>query len=488
MRFSSTIAPWPLAILLAMVVLRVPAQTGGDSPYSAYGLGNLVGNPQVSQLLMGGVSVAYIDQASISQTNPASYVGLRKTAFEIGILGSTVKLTDSKETQKRNSNQLLGFSLAVPWNNSRWALAIGLMPVSTVGYLISDQETLSTGSTVNLTYRGTGGLNQGFVGLAHTVWQAKPDSSGSIRGRLSLGANIDYLFGTIEQTRRAQYPPGQGYTNFSVYSGLVLRGATANFGLHFSNELISMRTMERKRVERELARKAKHQAWMEAHPGEQRTAPPSLRPASLPWRYVIGLCAELPTGLRAKRNLLESTFVTIGGIDITRDTVLITKGQRGSFAIPPAFGVGFSVMNERWTVAADVKRRDWADLRLNVDGYSLNAGLEASMSYSIGASFRPAYERDRNFLKRVIYRAGYRYTSDYLRVEDIQLDESAWTAGISLPISEGNYLSRLNFGVLLGKRGDPGDGALEERVTNFYLGLTLTPNLRERWFAPYRID
>jgi hypothetical protein len=180
--------------------------------------------------------------------------------------------------------------------------------------------------------------------------------------------------------------------------------------------------------------------------------------------------------------------VTSGGIDITRDTVLITNGQRGSFAIPPAFGVGFSVMNERWTVAADVKRRDWADLRLNVDGYSLNAGLEASMSYSIGASFRPAYERDRNFLKRVIYRAGYRYTSDYLRVEDIQLDESAWTAGISLPISEGNYLSRLNFGVLLGKRGDPGDGALEERVTNFYLGLTLTPNLRERWFAPYRID
>jgi hypothetical protein len=202
MRFSFTIANWPLAVLLVLVFERAPAQTGGDSPYSAYGLGSLVGNPQVSQVLMGGVSVANIDQASISQANPASYVGLRKTAFEIGILGSNVRLSDSNSIQRRNSNQILGFSLAVPWNNSRWAFALGLMPVTTVGYFISDKETLSSGGVVDLTYRGTGGLNQGYAGLAHTVWQAKADSTGHIRGRLTIGANMEYLFGTIEQTRR----------------------------------------------------------------------------------------------------------------------------------------------------------------------------------------------------------------------------------------------------------------------------------------------
>jgi len=41
---------------------------------------------------------------------------------------------------------------------------------------------------------------------------------------------------------------------------------------------------------------------------------------------------------------------------------------------------------------------------------------------------------------------------------------------------------------MVGQRGEAGNGTLEERFTNVYLGLTLTPNLRERWFAPYRIE
>jgi hypothetical protein len=488
MRSFATTAPWPLVLLLAVVAPKAQAQTGIDSPYSAFGLGNLVGNPQVAQVLMGGVSVAVLDPAGISPTNPASYTGLRKSAFELGIVGQHVRLTDGVETQKRQNNQILGFSLGVPWANGRWAMAVGLMPVSTVGYLVSDEEQLSTGSTVEMTYRGTGGLNQAYAGLAHTVWQSKADSTGHIHGRLSLGGNIVYNFGTIEQTRRAAYPAGEGYTNFISYSGLVLRGPTGNFGLHFSNELVSMRAMEMRRVRREVKRKQDHQAWLDAHPGQERTAPAPLRPASMPWRYLIGLTAELPTDLAAKRNLLETSYVVSGGIDIIRDTTLYTLGQKGTLYVPPAFGAGFSVYNERWMISGDVKRRDWSSLRLDVEGYSFSATLQPSMSYSFGASFRPAFERDRNYLKRIVYRAGVRYTSDYLTVRDIQLDESAVSGGISIPISEGNYLSRINLGVVWGQRGAAGEGALQERFTNIYLGITLTPNLRERWFAPYRIE
>jgi hypothetical protein len=123
-----------------------------------------------------------------------------------------------------------------------------------------------------------------------------------------------------------------------------------------------------------------------------------------------------------------------------------------------------------------------------VEDYSLNADLRRSTTYAFGASFRPAYERDREYLKRVIYRAGVRYTSDYLRVQDVQLDELAVSAGFSLPISEGNYLSRVHMGAVIGRRGDPSAQTLQEGFLNLYLGLTLTPNLRERWFAPTRIE
>jgi hypothetical protein len=204
-----------------------------------------------------------------------------------------------------------------------------------------------------------------------------------------------------------------------------------------------------------------------------------------PWRYTLGLCGELPTDLLARRDLLDLSFVLASGVETIRDTNTYEKGRKGTLFIPPSFGVGFQVSNERWSVLADVRRRDWSALRLEVDEYSLPSQLRPSMSYQAGASFRPARERDRSYLKRVVYRAGMRYTTDYLKVGDLQLDEMSLSGGFSLPISEGNYLSRLNLGVVAGRRGN---GDVAERFATFYFGLTLTPNTRERWFSPYRIE
>ncbi len=464
------------------------AQSGGSSPLSAYGLGEVVGNTQVPQLLMGSVGVAVTEPAGISPLNPASYVSLRKATFETGFAGHFTELSTDGATQDRNDVRVLGMSLGIPWGNGRWGLAIGMLPVTSTGYYVTDKQELSNGDEVTFQYRGTGGLNRAFLGLAHTIWRAKPDSSGRARGQLAVGANFNFLFGTVEASSNAIYPVGQGYTNLLSYTGLVLRGPTGNFGLHYSNELISLKTMVDRRKARFQREVDAHAEWVRTHPDEQREAPKIGPLPQVPWRYVIGLCGEMGTNLGAKRNALETSYVISSGVEVIRDTNNVSVGRKGTLFIPPSFGAGFQLMNERWNISADVRGRDWSALRLDVDGYSLPSQLRPSMSYQAGAAFRPARDRDREFLKRLIYRAGIRYTTDYLKVRDLQLDELAVSGGISIPLSEGNYLARVHLGVVAGQRGDAVETGIKERFANFYIGLTLTPNLRERWFSPFRIE
>ncbi|MBL8002173.1 MAG: hypothetical protein JNL05_09450 [Flavobacteriales bacterium] len=487
MRSCNTIAIW--ASLLPALLLATPAtaQSGGDSPFSAYGLGEVVGNTQVPQLLMGGVSVATTDPAGISTFNPASYCSLQKASFEMGFVGHLTQLRTDAATQDRANTRLLGFTLGIPWNNGRWALALGLLPVTTVGYNVTTEGELSNGVDFRHTYVGTGGLNRAFAGLAHTLWRAKPDSTGHARGQLTFGANINGLFGTVEQTRKALYPASAGYTNLLTYQGLVIRGTSVNLGLHFGGQLVPMSTMLRKRRVREEQRKAELEAWRKAHPGEEPADQRPVRMPEAPWRYTIGLCGELTSDLDARRDLEELSFVLSNGLEAIRDTNRYEQGREGILYIPPSYGIGLQVSNERWNLLADVRQRDWSQLRLDVDGYSLPSQLRPSMSVQAGASFRPARERDREFLKRVVYRLGVRYTTDYLKVGDLQLDETAISGGFSLPISEGAYLARLNLGVVCGQRGNEAAG-VQERFANIQFGFTLTPNKRERWFAPYRIE
>lgn len=469
-------------------MVSATAQSGGDSPFSSYGLGEVVGNTQVPQLLMGGVGVATTDPAGISPMNPASYCSLQKAAFETGFVGHLTQLRTDAATQDRANTRVLGLSVGIPWRNGRWALALGLLPVTSVGYNISEEGVLGSGTDYRHTYAGTGGLNRGFFGLAHTLWHERPKANGSGLGRLTLGGNFNYLFGTIEQTRKALYPAGAGYTNLIAYQGLVLSGPAANFGLHFSDVLVGAARINRTREARYQAERERYTAVDTVGTGTKgRSAPRPARPVEAPWMYTIGLCGELPTDLHARRDLQELSFVLSNGIEAIRDTNRYEQGRRGTLFIPPSFGVGLQVANERWSFLADARYRDWSLLRLDVEGYSLPSQLRPSLSVQAGASFRPARDRDRSFLKRVVYRVGARRTTDYLKVGDLQLDETAVSGGFSLPISEGAYLARLNLGVVADQRGSAAAG-VEERFANIYFGLTLTPNKRERWFAPYRIE
>lgn len=450
----NTILRWTvLSAALEVLPLAISAQSVNDSPFSAYGFGDLVTSPQVSQALMGGAGVALVDPFSVIAVNPASYSSLRKATFEVGARATFLDFRTSTARGSRQNFSLLGLTIGIPFASGRSGLALGLMPVSEVGYSVTERKSLGDGlGDVRLEYSGTGGLNRAFAGVGHNVWQ-RYDSLGN-GNRLSIGANFNYVFGGVERSRKAYYPQGQGYYNTSAFSDLIIRDPVINAGFQLQGDIT-------KRV-----------AKLEDT-----------------WHYLIGGSVEASADLRASSSQLVSSFIVgATGVEFTRDTVLYQEGVEGNVSMPLSFGIGGSIYNSHWMLTAEMRRRDWAALRVNVEGYDLKEQLGVATAYVVGASFRPADDRGGNFLERTIYRAGIRYETDYLTYLGSPLRKIGTTFGFSLPIYNSSTGSRFNFGVEMVERGTEDRNILRERYIGFQIGLTVTPNFREPWFKKRQIQ
>lgn len=439
-------------MLLVPVLAHGQAPQGSGSPYSAYGLGEFVGSTQVSQATMGGLSVAVNDPVSVVSANPASYAGLRLTCFETGLAVRNSKYKTAVTSGTGRRVDLMGFSLGVPFGRGKYAMALGVNPVSKVGYNITDAQPLPGNSAgVTNDYTGDGGLNKAFLGLAWNIVNQR-DSLNNGK-RLAIGANVGYMFGRVEESRKTIYPASSGYYNTSAVSSLIMRDVTGNVGVQLQGDL-------RKHVER----------------GDNAL------------RYLAGASVELPTNLRARRTELVTSYGrSATGVEFPFDTLYSTEGSKSVLKLPIGVGVGFTIFDLHWSVSAEVKFKDWRDLRVN-EGSGTTNTLAQSMVYAVGASWRPAGEVGGTFLERSIYRLGVRYNNDYLVVGGKQLNEIGMSFGISLPVMGTSTRSRLNLGAELGNRGTTENGLIQERYAAVFIGITITPDFREQWFKKRRIE
>lgn len=442
-----------MAFLLAPALVHGQGQQGSGSPYSAYGLGEFTGSAQISQAMMGGLGVAVVDPFSVVSINPASYAFLQRPVFETGIQVRSSQYANTITTNNGRRTDITGLSVGVPFGKGRWGMAIGIAPQSHVGYNLSDSRVLPGGEgTVTYQYTGEGGLDQAYLGAAYVVSQKRDTLNNG--HRLSIGANLGYVFGSIEETRKTRYPTQQGFYNTSAFSSLIVRDPTGTIGIQFQGDL-------RKRKDR----------------------------SKDGLRFLAGAAVELPTELGARRtDLVNSYAFSSSGVEVPVDTAYFVQGTRGTLGLPLGYGVGFTVFDQNWTFSAEVRQRDWRQLKLNVSDYTPPGELASNTSIILGASVRPAKEAGGTFWERTIYRAGARYTSDYLVVGGHQLEQKAVSLGLSVPLMGSNTRSRLNLGAELGERGTVEDGLLRERYAMFLVGITISPDIRENWFRKRAIE
>jgi len=211
---------WLYVLIISMVLSSVGSVFGQDnSPYSRYGLGDIVPSTNINSRGMGSIAAGYTDILSINFNNPASYgyfqtvkepnakkILYGRAILDIGLNFETRTLRAPDSIDKFTAGNAL-FShvqVGVPLGQN-WGLSFGLRPMTRINYKVIKQDVLidpdtnlpiDTALTLN---EGEGGSYLASGGIGHKF-------NLGTHHALSLGINVGYLFGNQEyNTRRSLY-------------------------------------------------------------------------------------------------------------------------------------------------------------------------------------------------------------------------------------------------------------------------------------------
>ena len=184
-------------ILFCLLTFYTPvsiaiAQNTTNSPTSMFGLGELSTGEGGQHAGLGGAGIALRGNNFLNSANPASLTELTEQRFQIdaGIMGAYQKYSQRGASNRSVTGNLNNLSIGyriIP----RWYGAIFMAPVSSVGYALTlDEEVAGTnGGTISSLFQGEGGLSKMGISTAYLFGK-----------RLSIGANLSYVTGTITQT------------------------------------------------------------------------------------------------------------------------------------------------------------------------------------------------------------------------------------------------------------------------------------------------
>lgn len=401
------------------------AQINVYSPYSRFGLGDMVLQGNARTHAMGGMGLALRDANHINFINPAAGAEQDTLSFlfDAGLNGSYNLFSSNTETFGVNNAGLshiaMGFPVK-PWYKS----SIGLVPYSRVGYKIADFSLEPGIGIVDYFYDGSGGLNKVF-------WS---NSIKLVKG-LTLGMNASYLFGSLTQNRTVSISEENSYTTES-------RGRVIINDFHFTYGL---------------------QYGLPVFKNSELIAAVIYEPAKE---------ARAFNDMFIENVLRTSTFTV-------RDTVLNSTGENGVVNLPSNLGVGVVLrQGNRFIVGADFYTQDWSQTRI----LNQTDSLISSNSIRVGGQFLPNPADFRNVFARIQYRMGFHYTQTYLKIRGEQLTDYGLTFGLGLPFR--NTKTTFNLSADMGRRGTLSQNLIKENYFNFSFSLSLY----DFWFFKRRID
>ena len=406
-----------------------------NSPYSRYGIGNLVPQGNIANRAMGGISAAYKDPTSINTVNPASYSDLIYSTLDIGIEYDRLNLKRTTPQANFKSNYGIvpylefGFPLLrgnkkAEKNKIAWGMAFGLKPISRINYKIGT-STFSTDSSLK-TFEGTGGVNEGFIG------------TGIRFHNFSIGVNTGYLFGDKNYDTRVLF------NNDSLNYSKTHYGSQTRFGGMFLDA------------------------------GMQYVA--SLNKTSALTLGLYGTLKKTYTG--SKDDLLETfNYNAQTEAPQTIDTVSYISGQKGKVVLPATLGGGVAFSNEHLLIGADYETTKWSNYRF----FGEKDYVKNSWTAKIGLQYWPATSGSTGYFNFVKYRAGFSFGQDYINVEN-SLPVYTVSVGGSFPLKlKHNFYdhqySIMNFTFEYGNRGNNNNN-LTESIYKVSLGFSLS----DIWF------
>lgn len=404
------------------------AQIRISSPYSRYGLGEMQTNHSVYSSAMGGLNIALRNPGFINTSNPASYSSFDTNTFilDVGIISNFTKLKTNVATQGYNNHTSIGHVL-FGFPVTRWCgVSLGLIPFSKTGYQVESNDTMDNIGLVNEKFIGSGGINQAYVGTSFRIFK-----------NLSLGVNIGYVFGSIYKSRAVYLPDHTFSYNIRVKNDIQVSDFYLNYGIQYQ--------------------------------------------INLKKNYVLTLGTKfnLPMNLKAKHTLLGERFTSSGDVVSVKDTLLNIADETGNIYMPLDIGGGFTFAKKNiWMVGTDFDWQNWK----NFKSFGVKDSVNNSFILSVGGEYTPQFNALTNYLKRMSYRAGFRFSQSYYELRDTKINDISVSIGLGFPIKKSR--TNLNLALEAGTKGTISKNLLQENYVRLVLGISF----REFWFFRPKLD
>ncbi|PRX56364.1 hypothetical protein [Flagellimonas meridianipacifica] len=403
------------------------AQNGTISPYSSFGIGELRNNSSIDNRMMGGISM-YGDSIHINLQNPAAYSKLKLTTYTAAVSHSEIRLEDFTQEQNTSITNLEYLSIGLPLS-SKMGIGFGLMPFTSVGYNLEDVGTNANGEEVTNVFAGEGGLNRVYFSLG-----------GEVIKNVSLGATVNFNFGTLEY-QRIQSVEGVQFGTLDRRESRI-NGFDINYALNYTPRIKDKYTL------------------------------------------YTSVLVNTQANLTSQNSETLGSFSLVNGqeievIDVDLDAVNLRNTE---LKIPTrfTFGLGFG-QDKKWFLGGEYSFQEFSSFSNDFLGLD-NVTYQDASTMAFGGYFIPDYKSLSSYFKRINYRAGIKYDVTGLVVNGSEINDFGINFGFGFPLP--NSFSNVNLGFELGRRGTTVANLIEENYLNISIGLSLNA----RWFQKRRID
>lgn len=425
-----------IVILISFFVTSAFAQSGTNSPYSQYGLGQQSEQTSGFNRGMNGLGLGFREHNQVNYINPASYSSMDSLTFifDVGLSG---QITNFKENGHKINANNADFEYAVAGFRAfkNIGVSFGIIPFTNVGYdyAITDHLDEDRSTTYTNTYSGSGGIHQVYLGAG---WEI-------IKG-LSIGANVSYIWGDYERSVVNSY--SDSYINtLSKYYTATVNSYKLDFGLQYTANINKKNAL------------------------------------TLGLTYGIGhKLSSTPECMVISNN------TSTGVADTTSFSV------KDGLEIPMSLGAGLMWnYNNKMKVGADFTYQKWGSIKYpvykvvnDVPSYELTDNYYSDKyKVTVGGEFCNN-EMSRKFLDRIKFRAGVSYSTPYLKINGQDgPKEIGVSAGFGIPIVN-NYNNRSILNISGQWVHYTAKGMLTENTFRINIGLTFN----ERWFMKWKVD
>lgn len=414
------------SLTLVAAAYLAQAQSIGNSPYAAYGVGDVKYDNTVENSAMGGISTAYITDftSSFNFKNPAANENFMLTSIKVeGTNENNFFKSDYNNVKStKHSTYLSNISIAFPLSE-KVKFGLGYQPYSSKRYNMVMTEDLGGGVVKANNFHGEGSLSTVQGALSY-----------QINPSLGIGLRTNFYFGNLYDIDEMTY------NNAELINGYETKNKVTNFNFTLGATYQKKYDNDRK--------------------------------------LTFGATTTFGNTTDMETTYTNSTYFYSPENTKLYEDIIEQKSSVSKNLIPfeASFGAGFG-HNTRWFIGSQLDYKSGENILFAGNNFA----LQDTYRLSAGGWILPNANNFRNYFQRVIYRYGAYYEKGNLEINGTNINKFGVTVGATFPFKNSsiNRMSGLDLGLELGKRGTLQNNLINQNFINLKIGI----NFADKWFV-----